>query len=431
MADITTQTIQTGINDLLKRIQTEGITQGSNVLLAPQSLQTTPTGQINPVITADKLGGVSPDLIKVPPPPTPTSGTMAGATVAGATADAASIQKYIDLFTPKETPESKRVSDLITKYESDIEGLKGRGTAQLSAEEAQGVQQKKEALTAAEAQIAAKTAEFNKIEADYMKAVEATERVPGTTTGIVAGQQRQLARDLAIQRVAHAAEIGVLQAGQLALQGRYNDAVSAANRAVDLKYGDTKDEIEIRLKQIELIQGQLTKTEKVRADAIQAYLNDQKTAISTAQANEKDKNATLLNQMQKYPDAGITLQDTIQSANEKVVKNSKIYQKESAPVKATGTGDSVVDIRQQRNDTADLLAQVATYKSREQATTELENYKASIITRVGQEGFNQIQKEVDRKFPPPKEEPITEVKPSIFETVTGAVSGFFNRLFQK
>ena len=142
MAEITTQTIQTGINDLLKRIQTEGITQGSNVLLAPNSLQTTPTGQINPVISADKLGA-SPTPIQDPPPPTPTSGTMAGATVAGATADAASLQKYIDLFTPKETPESKRVSDLITKYETDIEGLKGRGTAQLSAEEAQGVQQKK------------------------------------------------------------------------------------------------------------------------------------------------------------------------------------------------------------------------------------------------------------------------------------------------
>ena len=338
MALPTVESIQTGISDLLKRIQTEGITgtQGE-VLLAPQKLQTSPTGQAMPTLAADTLGQAQTPIQL--PTPTSTLGTQAGAMVAGATADQTAIQKYIDLMTPKETPESKQYKDLMAQIQSELPSTTGRGAAQLAAEQVGGVPEKTQALTDVQNQINAKIAEFNKVEADYMKATQATEEVPGVSKGIVGGQQAQLAKSLAVQRVAQAAEVGMLQAQASALQGNLDRAQNIANRSVDLKYSDATDLINTQLKQLELIQGQLTKTEKIRADAITAYLNDQKTAISTAVANEKDKNATLLNQMQKYPDAGIQLTDTLEQANQKVVQNSAIYRKEATP---TGGGTNVV-----------------------------------------------------------------------------------------
>lgn len=157
--------------------------------------------------------------------------------------------------------------------------------------------------------------------------------------------------------------------------------------------------------------------------ASQAYLNDRNDKINA----KTDDGLTYLPtqvQISLYPADQL---ETIYDAQGQPM----VFKRPAAALKAPT--ESVVDIRQQRNDLADLLAQVATYQSREQAVSELNNYKASIVTRIGQEGFNQIQREVDRKFPAPVEEKPVEEKigGGIFETVTGAVKGFFSRLFGK
>ncbi len=95
--------------------------------------------------------------------------------------------------------------------------------------------------------------------------------------------------------------------------------------------------------------------------------------------------------------------------------------------KKTSLTESVVDIRQRRGDLADLLGQVASYENRDEALSELNKYQSSITTKVGQEGLNQLQQEVDRLFPPPKE----ETKEEIGGGVLGVVGGFFSRLFQR
>src|SRR3990167_10526927 len=84
----TVQSIQSGLNDLLK-----GLGGALN----------TQTGQVN--ITADQLtaatqpkpidlSGATPTIPKIDP----------GVIATGAGSDTANLQKYIDLFTPKETP---------------------------------------------------------------------------------------------------------------------------------------------------------------------------------------------------------------------------------------------------------------------------------------------------------------------------------------
>ncbi len=92
--------------------------------------------------------------------------------------------------------------------------------------------------------------------------------------------------------------------------------------------------------------------------------------------------------------------------------------------------ESDVDIRQKKKDTADLLGQVTSYKSRDEAISELNKYKSSIIMRVDEDGYKQLEAEVDRLFPPPKEE-IKEEKVGEISGVFETAKSFFSRLFQR
>src|SRR3990167_2017784 len=168
MAEITTQSIQTGINELLARIQKEGITgTAGEVLLKPQALATTPTGQITPTIApipADTLGqAITPIQI---PPITPKPDT-ASALIAGAEAGQKSIEDYIKLFTPPAmSPESQRIKELTSQVESLLPEMKGRGAAQLEAETKLQIPEQTQALKAVQDQINTRLAEFKKVEAD-------------------------------------------------------------------------------------------------------------------------------------------------------------------------------------------------------------------------------------------------------------------------
>jgi len=303
----TIQSVQQGLNDLLK---------GFGGTLSPQ------TGQIN--ITAEQLtAATQPKAIDVTSPPS-TLGTSASAMVAGATADSTALQKYIDLMTPKETPESKQYKDLMAQIQSELPSVTGRGTAQLAAEQAQGVPEKIQALQDVQNQINTKIAEFNKVEADYMATTQATETVPGVTKGIVAGQQNQLAKALNIAKISAAAEISMLQSQAQALQGNLTTAQATADRAVTLRFQDVRDSINIRLQQIQLIEPELNKQEQRRADAIKLYLNQQQQIVDEQKSAQKELVNFNLSAMQDYPSANIQISDPYHTTQNKII-NSKEY----------------------------------------------------------------------------------------------------------
>src|SRR3990167_9283759 len=314
----TIQSIQSGLNNLLK---------GFGGTLNPQ------TGQID--ITAEQLtAATQPKPIDVTPLLS-TLGTSTSAMVAG-------VQERLKAEEALKTPEQKAGEDKVSKMIADIETkyAEFEGKPAYAAEQYQlagATPEAKAAITSIKSKIAAKTAEFNAIEADYMRAVQATERVPGTTTGIVAGQQRELARDLAYQRTAQAAQIGILQAEQLALTGEYNDAIEVANNAIELKYGSIKENIELRLQQISLIKGELNAKDKKITDAMESYLNEKKDLINQQQATETANNNAILSIMKDYPDADWTeIPKTVAEATAKV-QNSAKYKKEISATEKPAT----------------------------------------------------------------------------------------------
>ncbi|MEK9207372.1 MAG: hypothetical protein AAB922_02755, partial [Patescibacteria group bacterium] len=111
-----------------------------------------------------------------------------------------------------------------------------------------------------------------------------------------------------------------------AIQGNLTLANDQVKRAVDLRYDPIKSNLELLNKQLEFNYKSLDASEKRRADALKAVNDAKLKELEVQRANEKDKNSTLLNQMQSYPDANITLTDTLESANIKITTKSKIYQ---------------------------------------------------------------------------------------------------------
>ena len=239
-------------------------------------------------------------------------------------------------------------------------------------------------------------------------------RQEGISAAGIGGRIIEDERTRAIQESNLLAEIGLEQ-----------DARKMKSESLEKQAGFIKDDIALQNK----IQQQLTDQENkvleqarnLRKDSLSAFSDILKSFEGLAWTDLDPQSQTDLSDTAKQFNIPLNLLTDAMS-------NSKRQRVFDNAIKAqSGTKESVVDIRQRKGDLADLLGQVASYRSRDEAVNELNKYQSSIITRIGQEGFNQLQQEIDRLFPPPKEEPKEEIGGGIL----GAVGGFFSRLFQR
>ena len=321
--------VQAGLDALIKSINTNGITDSTGkVLLAPNSGATAAGGI--PTITPQSLAN-TPTPITIP---TGTGSTStANAVVAGADAASKSIQDYINMLNGQTTNTKTQFDDLMAQVQGLLPSAGGRGAAQLQAEQATNVPGLSKSLADVNAQILQKTAEFKARQADYAKLNQTIEGKPITMNSII-GQQAQVNKMALAEQNAAAADIGLLQASAQTIQGDLTLAQNTANRAVDLKFQDVEDTINLKLKQLDLIQEQLTKEEKIRADAITLYLQDQQQQISDQKATEKQLINFNLDAMSKYPSAGIGINDSYAITQKKIL-GSKEYQLATTQTTAT------------------------------------------------------------------------------------------------
>ena len=234
-----------------------------------------------------------------------------GATIASAEITQKSIDDYIKMLTGDTTAAQTKETDLIARM-NELLGEAGGQAAMLAEEETKaGVDTITKQLKNIQNEIAIKTAAFKQLYADI-------EGKPITMASIIG----ETARARAVEQ----ADIGFLQAQALALQNNLSFAQQTAQKAVDTKYGPIEEELRIKAQQLELIQGQLSAKEKIRAEALKLFLADQKTAITDAKATEKQRTDYLLQQMNKYPSAGLTLQDTYETAQAKILKSVEYRQ---------------------------------------------------------------------------------------------------------
>jgi hypothetical protein len=208
--------------------------------------------------------------------------------------------------TPEQLAYEKTQQDILAKMK-DLTGQEA--FAQQKAQEL-GIPEKQKELNDLQAQLRA-------LNAEAAAQQEALANQP-ILSSIALGQQAQVERTRAIKALSLSAQIQALQ-GNIAL------AQDQVQQAVDLKYKPIIQELNLLNQQLEFNKDFFNAAEKKRAEELKRQNDLQLKQLGIQIANEKDKNATLLNLMQTYPDAGINLNDTIETATQKIQVNSRIY----------------------------------------------------------------------------------------------------------
>jgi len=238
----------------------------------------------------------------------------------------AQIQRNLELITQEETPLSKQVQDLLTDIGEDADTLTGRGAAQLEEERKRGIEQQNQAMADKNTELKKKIAEIDALTASYNLANQQEEGKPQTLSRLQGAQAQNYKMYLA-QKNALTAEASYLQAGLLGMQGKLEAAQSAADRAVELEYMDRQSAYNAKIAQLNILQPQLEKKDAKYATALKMTFEQQANDIKVEIADKKQQSDFALKQMDKYPDAGITLNDDIQTINNKV-KSSASFLKD-------------------------------------------------------------------------------------------------------
>lgn len=238
-----------------------------------------------------------------------TSGTFANAMVAGANT---SLQNLIAQLTPAETDADRQQQNLLNQMTSLVGQNAQKAADQLTQEQAAGLPALRQQFADINAQILSKTAEYNALQTE-------NQNKPITMNSII-GNERAILN-------AKAADIGLLQARALGLQGQIQTAQDTVNRAIDLKYSTIQAQLEVYKAQLNALQPTLNKQEKIQAQAQQLLIdqyqqqlqdakteeqNIQKAMLSYIEAGGKDLN--VMNQISSAPNATTAYQIMGQNA---------------------------------------------------------------------------------------------------------------------
>lgn len=199
--------------------------------------------------------------------------TQADSTIAGAGQTSKTIQDYLNkLETPKtalDNTQQAYIDRLNQLYGSNV----GKAQETANLEDTSGLNILKKQLADLNGQILTKNAE-------YVKLRDTTEQ-NSNLKGSFSAKDTQLAR-------AQAADVGLLQARAMGLQGQVGAAQDAIERAINLKYQGIEEEITAKEKQMALIAPLLTAQQAKQAKAQELLLADEKERI--AEEKQKAKN---------------------------------------------------------------------------------------------------------------------------------------------
>ena len=250
--------------------QTGAITTAPVVPVAPLA-PTVATPPSTTAIPMDQLGGSS-QALKLPGVSTETS--QADGMVAGAEATTKSIEQRMKEATPAETESSRQAKALFGDINALLPGMANKSTDQLAAEKEQGLPQLQKQLGDLNAQIMSRFAEYNQQSTN-------AELAPGETPlAIVRGRQAVIQRN-------QASDIGLLQARALGLQGQVQVAQDTADRAIDLKYDTLEDTINVKTKQLELLEPTLTREESRFAAALKQKYDEEQVLLKEEREDAK------------------------------------------------------------------------------------------------------------------------------------------------
>lgn len=249
------------------------------------NVQTDPTKAVS-------LDSLQPQTPLQVPTATPRPDSLAPA-VASATQTSKSLQDYIKELTPPATETSNQYNALADQISQLLPGLGGRGEAQLSAETAAGLPEQKKRLADINAQLLTKVAEVTKSDTAYEQLIANLENPNnaqqlGIPMSAIIGQQAQVRKAQLAEHNSKAADLGLLQAYALGLQGQVQAAQEGVNRAIDLKYQDRESELNLKMQQLSILEGKLNKEEAITKQALERKYAEEQQKLEEEKAKAKD-----------------------------------------------------------------------------------------------------------------------------------------------
>ena len=260
-------------------------------------------------------------------PPLPT--TLVNQDASAYTAGIADYTKQYDALIAKQQAEqikNQSAYDAMSKQISSLlETSGGAGAAQLEAERNLGIPKLQGELATATGQVKTGLAEYEQMKNDYAMLSATNQNNRNMTMGSIIGAEAAINTKRALELNRKASDIGLVQATAQALQGQIEAAQKTADRSVDLYYQDVKQNLEIKLAQLDLIRYDLTKSEKAVADALERKYQEEQQQLELTVADKKTQTAFNLDAMQKYPSARIQASDSYDVTQQKIL-GSKEYQ---------------------------------------------------------------------------------------------------------
>jgi hypothetical protein len=213
----------------------------------------------------------------------------------------------------------------------------------------------------------------------------------------VVNKYNRMKAPIAAQLNAYASQAQALQ-GNLSIANQFaTQAVNAATYDQEFDYNVTRDFIQMNQDFI----NNLNQND-------QQFFNTLLQLKGSELEQARNDKSFVMEGMRDYPNAGITVNDTIEQATIKASawsgKQPSEFElwKQKVDYEAGVTAGALSD--NQKASLLALIAEIPSYPDKETALEDLEANKTSIILQVGEGGYSQLVDEVDKKLESRKEE---------------------------
>lgn len=213
-------------------------------------------------------------------------------------------QDILNKTAVAETDAQKTARELSTKISSLLPSTVGETQALADAKKQYQVDALSKNLNDINSQILMKQAELNKDDASLAMGIQNIEDKP-IAMEFITGQQASVQRQAQIARMAKNAEIGILNARALGLQGNIELATKMAQQAVDLKYAPIKETINLYSAQLKALEPLLSADEKKVAREQEIKTKLAMNEVEQKQADEKKIQELILNASSQGASSGL------------------------------------------------------------------------------------------------------------------------------
>ena len=213
-------------------------------------------------------------------------------------------QDILNKTAVAETDAQKTARELSTKISALLPSTVGETQALANAKKQYQVNELSKNLNDINSQILMKQAELNKDDASLAMGIQNIEDKP-IAMEFITGQQASVQRQAQIARMAKNAEIGILNARALGLQGNIELATKMAEEAVNLKYAPIKETINLYSAQLKALEPLLSADEKKVAREQEIKTKLAMNEVEQKQANEKKIQELILNASSQGASSGL------------------------------------------------------------------------------------------------------------------------------